>query len=81
MSYVPYPPPPPMRGPVDNPGRQPTVKQALAMIAGLVLLLAVLAALSVGDSVVGLVVAAGAAGFLLGASSYVLARHRVPHGR
>lgn len=33
MSMVPYPPPPPPSGPVDNPGRLPTVMQNVLMIA------------------------------------------------
>lgn len=33
MSMVPYPPPPPPTGPVDNPGRLPTVGQDVLMLS------------------------------------------------
>lgn len=82
MSYVPYPVPPRMRGSVGNPGRQPTVLQAVGLLAGLVLLLAVFAALSIGSSAAVLAVASGASGLLLGAIGHALVAHRhdtVPH--
>ena len=52
MTLVPYPMPPRMKGTVDNPGRQPSVVQALGLIAGVALImLVVLAALSGGAGV------------------------------
>lgn len=73
MSFVPYPPPPPANGPIDNPHRQPTVLQSLALIAGLVLIMSIVGAVSSGSSSV-LVVVAGASGLVLGFLLHALTR-------